>query len=997
MSYSPTKSIDEIDDLLEMVKIMQVLDIPSKGLLTLDELKRQVITALNQSQTKPNWIAGQALSILSEARDRDLRKKDILSGLYAECEKCLTKMDTKIRALLNCKIGNIDELIRKHQTDLKRNDYVLLVAGETGSGKSSLINLVLGEELLPYSVLSTTSTICELRYGEKRKIVAHFKDKDSKTGHETFEHFLEQPTEASGESYLQQLSPFVQVKDGDREKGSVYKKIELYWPHQLLQNGIVIVDSPGIGESEIMDEEVVKYLPEAFAFVYVINSENAGGVQKDRLEKLLEEVRKVTLNERGEFSSKCALFVCNKWDQIPQREIEEVKYYVVRKLEKCWPGLVAEAQIIYMSTKKATAAQKLGIITGDFFYLMNGIRSTVVKSMEVRQENYWKWLDYLLSRIVYQAKAFVMNANRKRSNVVKKMERIYQRLSTIEREQDEVMEDLRKHLKAKISEALQKLSKFLTSDEVRTRFTSWNLDEVPEVEVSWQVTENKIDKALQGRLREIIEHWEEEKQVFTDARDSLLQYFQEQYDFVEGQIQNLQESVTTDDPISVAKADPSAERFSTAAIIAIGVTSPIWVPLTLFALVIGSPVVGIISIKNKVEDSKRLRRYENDKCSFMAERSAEYLNHGTNDSVLKVFVKSQLRGAKLCLKQIEARIPELIHADKMLCNQLRHETRSCDEIQRSYQPLLDHASDIRGQLALFGIKEIRGADISSEDLEWNADMSFLGQGEFATVIEGKMKRHGEEQNIALKIWKEALDINNASQILAEASLLRRLDHPYVVKFYGTSLLEKDGVTKVIMVLEKCKENLKNRIFNNRAFVPAETKDIANIKTVKRWAREISEALVFIHKEGVVHRDLTMENILLSEDNSVKIADVGESKEAKYITGSWAGTALYMAPEVFNSKRYSFQADIYNLGIILWEMWYGRQVFAGLKGLALKEIMKKIADDGYRPEVEISNCRKPPLPWKNLMTQCWSQAPHERPSAKKCYMEIKKSSEAVIRL
>ena len=63
MSYSPTKSIDEIDDLLEMVKIMQVLDIPSKGLLTLDELKRQVITALNQSQTKPNWIAGQ-VSIL---------------------------------------------------------------------------------------------------------------------------------------------------------------------------------------------------------------------------------------------------------------------------------------------------------------------------------------------------------------------------------------------------------------------------------------------------------------------------------------------------------------------------------------------------------------------------------------------------------------------------------------------------------------------------------------------------------------------------------------------------------------------------------------------------------------------------------------------------------------------------------------------------------------------------------------------------------------------
>ena len=49
------------------------------------------------------------------------------------------------------------------------------------------------------------------------------------------------------------------------------------------QKGVVIVDSPGIGESELMDGEVMKYLPEAFAFIYVIKTDNTGGVQEDRV------------------------------------------------------------------------------------------------------------------------------------------------------------------------------------------------------------------------------------------------------------------------------------------------------------------------------------------------------------------------------------------------------------------------------------------------------------------------------------------------------------------------------------------------------------------------------------------------------------------------------------------------------------------------------------------------------------------------------------------
>lgn len=57
----------------------------------------------------------------------------------------------------------------------------------------------------------------------------------------------------------------------------------IYLTTSPFQQGIVIVDSPGVGESDIMDDIVKEYLPEAFAFIYVINCVNAGGIQRDRV------------------------------------------------------------------------------------------------------------------------------------------------------------------------------------------------------------------------------------------------------------------------------------------------------------------------------------------------------------------------------------------------------------------------------------------------------------------------------------------------------------------------------------------------------------------------------------------------------------------------------------------------------------------------------------------------------------------------------------------
>ena len=110
-----------------------------------------------------------------------------------------------------------------------------------------------------------------------------------------------------------------------------------------------------------------------------------------QLEHLLEEVRKLSF-ERGEgqLPSKCAIFVCNKWDQVPKNEVKMVKDDVVKKLQHCWPGLDHETQVIYMSTKNASTAQNLGIITDEFSCLMETVKMMVLRSIECQLEIHWR-------------------------------------------------------------------------------------------------------------------------------------------------------------------------------------------------------------------------------------------------------------------------------------------------------------------------------------------------------------------------------------------------------------------------------------------------------------------------------------------------------------------------------------------------------------------------------------------------------------------------------
>ena len=174
----------------------------------------------------------------------------------------------------------------------------------------------------------------------------------------------------------------------------------------------------------------------------------------------------------------------------------------------------------------------------------------------------------------------------------------------------------------------------------------------------------------------------------------MIQNFQERFRYVEGQLRTLEGSVLAGGVTRSTSGPSVSDDFSVAEKVIIGVTSPLWFPIGLVVLVVGVPVLGAIAFKGKLENWNKTRQYNKDKCAFMAKASQEYLNEVVEEQHLRPLVIEQLKEARVCLKQVLDRIPQLIEEDKMLCQQLKDENRSKKDVEDFYTPLLEKSVQI---------------------------------------------------------------------------------------------------------------------------------------------------------------------------------------------------------------------------------------------------------------------------------------------------------------
>jgi WD40 repeat protein/DNA-binding SARP family transcriptional activator len=198
----------------------------------------------------------------------------------------------------------------------------------------------------------------------------------------------------------------------------------------------------------------------------------------------------------------------------------------------------------------------------------------------------------------------------------------------------------------------------------------------------------------------------------------------------------------------------------------------------------------------------------------------------------------------------------------------------------------------------------------------------IGQGAFGVIYRAR-QRHVERQ-VAIKVIlpEHANQPDFIRRFEAEAQLVAQLEHLHIVPLYD--YWREPGGAYLVMRLMK--GGSLEKLLNQGPLELSETARIVD---------QIGSALAAAHRQGVIHRDLKPANILLDEEGNAYLSDFGIAKasmrsEPAHITatGVIVGTPAYISPEQLQSQVLTPQADIYSLGVLLFEMLTGQHPFKG---------------------------------------------------------------------
>ncbi|XP_059653902.1 serine/threonine-protein kinase STY46-like [Cornus florida] len=219
------------------------------------------------------------------------------------------------------------------------------------------------------------------------------------------------------------------------------------------------------------------------------------------------------------------------------------------------------------------------------------------------------------------------------------------------------------------------------------------------------------------------------------------------------------------------------------------------------------------------------------------------------------------------------------------------------------------------------------------------------------------------QEVAIKVLKaEHVNSDMQREFAQEVFIMRKVRHKNVVQFIGACtkppslciVTEYMSGGSVYDYLHKHRGTFK-------------------LPSLLKVAIDISKGMNYLHQNNIIHRDLKAANLLMDENELVKVADFGVArvKATSGVMTAETGTYRWMAPEVIEHKPYDHKADVFSFGIVLWELLTGKLPYEYLTPL---QAAVGVVQKGLRPTIPKNTHPK----LAELLERCWQQDPALRP-------------------
>jgi eukaryotic-like serine/threonine-protein kinase len=241
----------------------------------------------------------------------------------------------------------------------------------------------------------------------------------------------------------------------------------------------------------------------------------------------------------------------------------------------------------------------------------------------------------------------------------------------------------------------------------------------------------------------------------------------------------------------------------------------------------------------------------------------------------------------------------------------------------------------------------------------------LGGGGMALVYRARDEEL--DRPVAIKLLADNLAADEAfrKRFLREARLAAQLAHPNVVQVYDSG--EADGRPYIVMEYVEG-ETLADVLSRRGRLPPAEAVELA---------LQVCSGLEHAHQAGLVHRDIKPQNLLIRGDGTVKIVDFGIARSSRGTrlteTGSVLGTAAYLAPEQAAGEEVTPAADVYAVGVVLYELLAGRTPHTA-------ESLNQFLVLGHEQSIPELRELAPevPAPLEDVVMRCLARIPEYRP-------------------